>query len=133
MPDSVAAASPTTVLPFSLSVSFSRAQYYEVDENRYRNAEVQVKQWSTTSRKSWQITKRLTPTEWQDLLDFYNARKGPKEEFYFYDVNETSPKFSYDETGVAATGRYIVRFLSGVNYALDISRTQMQFGLIEVD
>ena len=44
------------------------------------------------------------------LRTFYDARNGAHEPFYFYDPYETNPKFSYDPTGAAVTGRYTVRF-----------------------
>jgi hypothetical protein len=56
------------------------------------------------------LAKRLTPAQLQTLRNFYAARNGPGEPFYFYDPHETSPKFSCDPTGAAITGRHIVRF-----------------------
>src|SRR5581483_10538899 len=110
MPGSVQNASPSTVLPLSLSRAFSHAREYLVLESEYRNGESQRGLLADSSRKRWRPAKRLTPTELQQLRDFYDARKGPQEPFYFYDPWDTAPKFSYDPTGVATAGRYTVRF-----------------------
>jgi hypothetical protein len=56
------------------------------------------------------MAKRLTPTALVALRNFFDARNGSTEPFYFYDPYDTNPKFSYDPTGVATVGRYIVRF-----------------------
>jgi len=60
---------------------------------------------AASSRKTWQLTKRLTPSQLGTLRTFYFALNGPQQPFYFYDPFETDPHFSYDGTGVVATGR----------------------------
>ena len=110
MPGSIQNAAPATVLPQSLSRAFTRSQEYPVIENEYRNGESQRSVPVNNSRKRWRLAKRLQPTPLQALRDFFEARGGPTEPFYFYDPYETNPKFSWDPTGVATTGRYTVRF-----------------------
>lgn len=110
MPGSVQNAAPATVLPNSLCRAFTRSQTYPVVENEYRNGESQRAALAATSRKRWRLAKRLTPALLLELRDFYDARKGPTEAFYFYDPYDTNPKFSHDPTGVVTTGRYTVRF-----------------------
>src|SRR5437867_2509997 len=118
MPGSVQNAAPATVLPNSLCRAFAHAREYPIIENDYRNGESQRAVLATTSRKRWRLAKRLTPTLLQTLRDFYDARNGPTEPFYFYDPYETSPKFSHDPTGAAITGRYTVRFNSDWNQSV---------------
>ena len=65
-------------------------------ENEYRNGESQRSVPVNNSRKRWRLAKRLPPTPLQALRDFYDARTGPTEPFYFYDPYETNPKFSWD-------------------------------------
>lgn len=132
MPGSVAAANPTTVLPFSLSIFFERSQEWAVDKNRYRNGEVQADDLVSTSRKRWKLRKGLSATDIDDLRTFFLARNGGTEEFFFYDVWETSPIFSYDETGVATAGRYTVVFDGDLQEALGIARSEVTLGLREV-
>ena len=110
MPGSVQNAAPATVLPNSLCRAFARSQTYPVVENEYRNGESQRAVLASTSRKRWRLVKRLTPALLTELQNFYDARKGPTEPFYFYDPYDTSPKFSHDPTGAVTTGRHTVRF-----------------------
>jgi len=110
MPGNVSAAAPSTVMPLSLSKAFSHSREYPLIENEYKNGESQRSLNAASSRKTWQLTKRLTPSQLATLRTFYFALNGPQQPFYFYDPFETSPKFSYDGTGVVTTGRYTVRF-----------------------
>jgi hypothetical protein len=104
MPGSVLNADPLTVLPASLSRVFVHEREYPVLDNEYRNGESQQSVQATNSRKRWRLAKRLAPAQLATLRDFYEARKGPTEPFYFYDRYETSPKFSHDPTGQAVAG-----------------------------
>jgi hypothetical protein len=132
MPGSVANAAPSTVLPNSLCRAFSHARAYPIVENEYRNGESQRSALASTSRKKWTLSKRLTPTQLASLRDFYDARNGTHEPFYFYDPYETSPKFSYDPTGAAVTGRYIVRFNSDWSQSVGPGRSDVEIELIEL-
>ena len=132
MPGSVQNAAPSTVMPWSLCTAFVRSQEYPVQENEYRNGESQRSVLATNSRKRWRLAKRLTPAELQALRDFYDARKGPEEPFYFYDVWETNPKFSYDPTGQATQGRYTVRFEGGWEQSAGIGLIEVTLELVEL-
>ena len=132
MPGSIQNAAPTTVLPHSLCRAFVHVREYPVLENEYRNGESQRSVQATNSRKRWRLAKRLTPTQLLTLRDFYDARKGPTEPFYFYDPYETNPRFLYDPTGVAVTGRYTVRFNSDWSQSVTPGRSEVQIELIEL-
>lgn len=132
MPGSVANAAPATVLPNSLCKAFSHAREYAVAENQYRNGESQRAVLVATSRKSWTQSRRLTPAELAILRAFYLARKGSTEAFFFYDVHDTSPKFSYDPTGVKAQGRYIVRFAGAWEQSAGLGRAEVGISLVEL-
>lgn len=133
MAGTIASASPSVVMPYSLAVAFQQSRAYTNDENRYLAGEVQRSALVATSRKQWQLTKRLTAAELGALRTFYLAQKGGTIEFYFYDVYETSPKFSYDVTGAASAGRYAVRFQGNLDLTLNLGRHQAQLSLIEVN
>ena len=105
---------------------------YPVLKNEYRNGEAQRSAQASASRKKWTLTKRLTPPQLAALRTFYDARKGTHEPFYFYDPYETNPKFSYDPTGVAVTGRYTVRFDSDWSQSLTPGRSDVDVQLIEL-
>jgi phage-related protein len=132
MPGSVQNATPLTVLPASLSRAFVHEREYPVLDNEYRNGESQRKAQANNSRKRWRLAKRLVPAQLQTLRDFFDARKGPTEPFYFYDPYETSPKFSHDPTGQATAGRYTVRFAGGWNQSVSLIRADVSLELVEL-
>lgn len=119
-------------MPASLSRSYAHEQAYPVVESEYRNGESQRSVQATNSRKRWRLTKCLTPAALQTLRDFYDARKGRTEPFYFYDPYDTVPKFSYDPTGEATTGRYTVRFDSDWSQSVGLGRSDVQIELVEL-
>ena len=132
MPGSVQNAAPATVLPKSLCRAFMHERAYPLIENEYKNGESQRSVLATSSRKRWRLSKRLTPTALGTLRDFYDARKGATEAFYFYDAYETSPKFSYDPTGVVTTGRHTVRFNSDWQQSCGPARSDVDIELLEL-
>ena len=132
MPGSVPHAAPATVLPQSLSRAFVHSREYPVQVNEYRNGESQRGRLADTSRKHWRLGKRLTPAELQTLRDFYDARKGPQEPFYFYDPWETLPKFTSDPTGTATQGRYAVRFEGAWQQSAGLARIDVEIELVEL-
>ena len=132
MPGSVANAAPSKILPHSLSRAFARSEEYAALDNEYRNGESQRSALVATSRKRWRLAKRLAPGALEDLRDFYDARHGPQEPFYYYDPYETSPKFTPDPTGQAPTGRYTVRFEGDWQQSCGPGRSDVQIELVEV-
>jgi phage-related protein len=132
MPGSVQNAAPAAVLPLSLSRAFSHSREYPVVEAAYRNGESERRALASTSRKRWTLTKRLSAAQLQALRDFYDARRGPTEPFYFYDPWETSPMFSYDASGAATQGRYTVRFDGPWEQSCELGRAEVQITLIEL-
>ena len=78
-------------------------------------------------RRTW-----MNDTQRLALRNFYDARNGTHEPFYFCDPYETSPKFTYDPTGVAVTGRYTVRFNSDWSQSVTPGRSDVQIEIIEL-
>lgn len=145
MPNSVQVANPTAVFPKALATAFTASRDWTVDTNQYANGEYQrdVPEWfdpadnSThgfaSSRKSWQLTERLTADDWATLLAFWQEVDGCQTEFWFYDPYETSPYFFYDPTGASPTGRFAVRFNGALTYAIGMGRpVQVGISLLEV-
>lgn len=106
MPDSVANAAPATVMPLSLSRAFEHSRAYTIEGNDYPDGRNQRRVRTASSRRSWALSKRMTPTLLVELRDFFDARKGGTEPFYFYDPFDGT----HDPTGVSGTGRFTVRF-----------------------
>ena len=132
MPGSVQNAVPVAVLPHSLSRAFGHVREYTVIENEYRNGESQRSRLVETSRKRWRTVRRLAPALLAAFRNFYDNRSGPLEPFYFYDPWDTSPRFSYDPTGVATAGRYTVRFEGAWEQSVGLRRTDLEISLIEL-
>lgn len=132
MPGSVQNATPATVLPQSLSRAFAHERAYPLIENQYKNGESQRSVLATNSRKRWRLAKRLPAVLLQTLRNFYDARNGTSEAFFFYDPYETAPKFSYDPTGVSTLGRYTVRFNGDWQQSSTPGRSDVSIELIEL-
>ncbi len=132
MPGSVQNAAPLTVLPASLSRAFVHEREYPALDNEYRNGESQRSVQATNSRKRWRLAKRLAQAQLTVLREFYDARKGQAEPFYFYDPYETNPKFSHDPTGQTVAGRYTVRFAGPWEQSATLARTDLTLELIEL-
>ncbi|MBA3973347.1 MAG: hypothetical protein C0504_03905 [Candidatus Solibacter sp.] len=120
------------MLPLSLSRAFLREREYPVLDNEYRNGESQRSAQAANSRKRWRVAKRLPTAQLQTLRNFFDARKGSTEPFYFYDPYETNPRFSHDPTGQAVAGRYTVRFAGEWNQTVSLGRSDVSIELIEV-
>ena len=132
MPGSIQNAAPASVMPDNLSRAFAHEREYPAIDNEYRNGESQRSVQAANSRKRWRVAKRLRPAALRALRDFYDARKGPTEPFYFYDPYETNPKFSSDPAGLALAGRYTVRFAGEWQQSSGINRADCQIDLFEL-
>ncbi|MBI3209606.1 MAG: DUF2460 domain-containing protein [Candidatus Solibacter usitatus] len=115
-----------------MSRAFVHERAYPFIENEYKNGESQRSVLASNSRKRWRLTKRLTPAALQMLRDFFDARNGATEPFYFYDPYDTSPRFSYDPTGVVTVGRYTVRFNGDWQQSCGLGRSDVQIELVEL-
>jgi hypothetical protein len=132
MPGAVEVASPIGVMPVTLSTQFSRMLTYEGISNQFADGSVIASALVGAPRGQWNIPKRLTATQYNALLAWFTSTKGMQIPFYFYDPFETSPLFTSDPTGVALTGRYIVRLNNNLSQVIDLGRTTVQCSLIEV-
>jgi hypothetical protein len=121
-----------TVMPASLSRAFVHEREYPVLDNDYRQGDSQRSVQASNSRKRWRLAKRLGPAALAMLRDFYDARRGPTEPFYFYDPYETNPKFTHDPAGQAAVGRYTVRFANPWSESITLGRVDVAIELVEL-
>ena len=133
MPGNVSSATASLVMPLSLSRAFEHSREYAVRANEeYALGESQRRAITSTSRKSWRLSKRLTPDEYDDLLAFYESVGGPMVPFYFYDGSERTPLWSWDATGVSTTGRYAVVFRNRWRAEFGFPRHNVDIELVEV-
>lgn len=131
MPGNVANAAPSLVLPNALCTAYSQAREWAVDWNPYKSAECQARARTTTSRKTWQQTRKLTPSALVTLRNFYDSVNGPVTPFYFYDTRDDQTAV-YDATGVLTAGRYTVRFEGKWQQTMNLSRGDAGLALVEL-
>jgi hypothetical protein len=130
MPGSVRNAVSVGVLPFSLCRQLVESRQWPVRAVEYHGGETERAALTSTSRRSWTMGKRLTPSALatlRALLDSY-----PVDAFYIYSMKETSPVFTWDATGVATAGRYLVRAAGDWNQTTYLARSDVQVQFIEV-
>ena len=140
MPGSVAnAVIPTVsghplVFPFGLCRAFTETSAFAARVNEYHDRTTQRVALVTTSRKSWRLVQRLTPTLMATLRTFILTY--PTAAFYFYDLKQPDvgqlEGANYDPTGAALPGRYTVRLNGDLNETIYISRTEISVELVEV-
>lgn len=128
MPGSVALAVPLTVLPYGLSESFVEThEWPTVTSQAYADGAVQVRSDGSLPRRSWTLTQRWEFGDIDDLLDFWDDRKGPHEPFYFYPLLA-----DHDPTGASTTGRYRVRFEGSIQREYMMARWPVSLKLVEI-
>lgn len=135
MPGSLAAAAPVTVLPQTLCAGFSEARELPVLENEYRDGSVQTKNQAASGLRRWRLGKRLAAAALWTLREFWEARRGGLEPFYFYDPYDAGAGAvgsNYDPTGVSEQGRHTVVFTSAWGQSIGIAHTEAGIELVEV-
>ena len=128
MPGSVVSATASVVLPYFLCTGFTRSERWKSFVNGYANGEHEAAALVTNSRRSWDLNASLVGSALAALRDFFDARQGQAQSFYFYDLHEGA----YDATGVASAGRYIVRFAGGWSHTWQSGRLPATLALIEI-
>jgi hypothetical protein len=130
MPDNIKPSVPTQVLPYGLASAFSEELRIESLVNEYQNGWSTRKAEHLNPRKFFRISRRLTLADWATLRDFYFINLGKP--FWFYNVRETVPPFTWDITGAEPLGRYTVVFDGPWSESIGLGRSPVQFGLREV-
>ena len=130
MPGAVRNAVSVGVLPFSLCGSLSETRQWPVRMIEYHGGETERMALTATARRSWQMSKRLVPAALVTLREFLEAH--PVDAFYIYVMRETVPAFTWDATGVATAGRYLVRVAGDWSQTAYVARTETVIELVEV-
>lgn len=120
-------------MPWKICKAFQHAREFPLLDNEYKDGSSQRSLLASSSRKRWQLSKRLTPSDLVTLRNFYDSVEGPHQPFYFYDVWDTVPQFSYDATGATSTGRYVVRFDNPWQQETDFVRSNCDLALVQLD
>ena len=138
MPGNLIQATPSGVLPASLCTAFTELRQYEQLQSAYHDGTIQRSQLAQTSRRTFQLSKRLSAALLATLYAFWQAQNGGLTSFAFYNPFEPASGqpvgSNYDATGASTQGRYTVVFRGGTwSQATDVCRTSVQgLQLVEV-
>lgn len=132
MPGSVPNATPTTVMPHSLCSAYTQSRAYGMEALDYADGRRERRLLTTTSRRRWDLSKRLTAAQLATLRAFFEARGGAAETFYFYDIWDVRTAV-HDPTGAATLGRVTVRFDGAFSQSANWPRSEANFALVEVN
>lgn len=140
MPANVPAVSGAlAVLPNGLARVFTQSREFAVLENQYPDGSSQRRVQVTNGgysdilpRLKWKMSRRLIPAKMVELREFYDARKGPAEAFYFYDPYESSAIGFYDPSGASEDGRYVVHFAGEWKQSMGVGRGEASIELVEL-
>jgi hypothetical protein len=137
MPGSLQSASPSDVMPASLSTAFTELREYAQLQNQYHDGTIQRSQLAQTSRRTFRLSKRLSAQQLSGLYTFWVSQKGGLTPFAFYNPFEATAGqqigSNYDATGNNTQGRVTVVFRGAWAQATDIARTNVQSpDLVEV-
>lgn len=130
MPSNIRPANPTVVMPFGLASAFTEESRYEALVNAYPDGSSDRKTLVTNPRRRFSIQRPLTAAKWSELRSFYFAHL--IDPFYFYNLRETVPPFSFDPSGGSPVGRYTVVWDSGWSEELRLGRSSASFAVREV-
>ena len=123
-------ATPTAAMPLSLSRAFTETQTWPARVNEYHDGTSQRSAMLSRPRRSWALTKHLPIAIALALRTFWQAQGVAS--FYFYNPPETNPPYSYDPTGAATAGRYVVRFASAWGQQTGIAMIDAAVQMVEV-
>lgn len=128
MPATVRGAVSAGTFPVSLSTKFTETRTGMARLNEYHDGTSERSSLVTEVRRSWKLSKRLTPSDLATLRAFWEAN--PNTAFTFYNPFETIPPFSSTPTG--STGAYLVKFASDWEETIGMDRSDASVELIEV-
>ena len=124
-------------MPWSLCTLFRETREYMQLQNQYHDGTIQRSQLAQTSRRTFQLAKRLSASALAALYNFHVSQNGGLTPFLFYDPFEIPAGqqigSNFDPTGNNTQGRVTVVFRGNWAQATDVCRTNVQnMQLIEV-
>ena len=108
MPANLMPASPTDVMPAVLCRAFNEKLSFEALYNTYPDGSSDRLALVENTRHYFQFTPILAASDFAALRSFFNAHLGVP--FWFYNLRETVPPYTWDGTGSSLSGRYAVVF-----------------------
>jgi hypothetical protein len=129
MPGNVSLATVADVAPVEFCGAFTEQRAWPVIvSGPYPDGRSQRRYDAATSRKVWSLSKRLTETQWDTVLEFWDDMRGPLTPFYYYENRD-----DHDPTGEAMTGRAIARFQGNLTRTRALARASVEVNLIQVE
>lgn len=108
MPGNIIQATPTDVMPANLAKAFHMELHMQSDVNQYGDGSSDRNALAVNDRKYFTLQETLLPDDWKALRGFFYTHQGVP--FYFYNMRETVPPYTFDPTGQNPIGRYTVAF-----------------------
>lgn len=130
MPNNLQPANPTAVMPAHLCRAFQEELRLEALINNYPDGSSDRNALALNVRHYFKLTQGLNGTDWQNLRNFFNTWQGRA--FYFYNLRETVPPWTWDPSGQDPIGRYTVVFDGQWSDTYNLVRTDVQLALREV-
>ena len=130
MPGNVASAVPVGVMPWSLASQYTEELRLEALVNAYPDGSSERTALALNPRRFFKLAFPLRPAKFTEMWNFYRANYGKP--FWFYNLRETVPPFTYDPTGSNPVGRYAVVFDGAWSEEIQLGRSTASFNLREV-
>jgi hypothetical protein len=130
LPGNLNAAVVVGVMPFSLCSAFQEELRLETLVNAYPDGSSDRFALAINVRHFFRMTRMVTAAQYTALWNFYHAH--PTDAFYFYNLRETVPPWTWDPTGNQTVGRYLVVFDGSWSETIMMGRSQASLGLREV-
>jgi hypothetical protein len=130
MPGNLNPANPTTVMPMQLCKSFQEELRLEALLNQYPDGSSDRAALALNPRRYFRMTQGLNGADWAAMRTFYLTLQAKP--FYFYNLRETVPPWSYDPTGSTPIGRYTVVFDGQWSDTYNVARSDVALQLREV-
>ena len=130
MPGNLNAAVVVGVMPGGLCSAFQEELRLESLANAYPDGSSDRAALALNVRHFFRMTRKVTAAQYTALWDFYIAHL--TDAFYFYNLRETVPPWTWDASGNQPVGRYIVVFDGSWSDTVMMGRSEASLGLREV-
>ncbi len=131
MPGNLNPAVVVGVMPAGLCSVFQEDLRLETLANAYPDGSSDRAALAINVRHFFRFTRKVTAAQYTALWNFYSAHL--TDAFYFYNLRETVPQWSWDPTGNQPAGRYVVVFDGSWSDTAMMGRSEASLGLREVD
>ena len=130
MPGNLNAAVVVGVMPAGICAAYQEELRLETLVNAYPDGSSDRNALAINVRHFFKLTRKVTSAQYTALWNWYHAH--PCDAFYFYNLRETVPPWTWDPSGNQPVGRYIVVFDGSWSETTIMGRSQASLGLREV-